>query len=352
MKNIYQVGPDKSLRGGISTVIREISFSEKINSIYSLKFISTISEKSIITFFRSLLKVIRIEDKSIVHFHVASNGSFIRKYLIYKLLKKNTKKIFHLHGGGFLNFYRNSNKILKYFIRDMLNGCEIIINVSDYMMKELNKEFPFIKDKAVRIYNGIDLNIDEKPFKEKENSILFLGKLVGYKGIYDLINVIDNIKGFLIEKKWNVVIAGDGEVDKVNEILKQKNLLSVVKVIGWVDGDAKKEVLSKSKIAIIPSHVESFGIAAIEAMAYGNSIVCSNVGALPEIIKNEVNGFVVEKGNINGFEEKITSLIQNEEKMKAIYNNNIKYCKIFSIDNMMDNFIKQYRSIDGEKYEK
>ncbi|WP_164907542.1 hypothetical protein [Clostridium septicum] len=38
--------------------------------------------------------------------------------------------------------------------------------------------------------------------------------------------------------------------------------------------------------------------------------------------------------------------------MKAIYNNNIKYCKIFSIDNMMDNFIKQYRSIDGEKYEK
>ncbi|WP_164907543.1 hypothetical protein [Clostridium septicum] len=50
MKNIYQVGPDKSLRGGISTVIREISFSEKINSIYSLKFISTISEKSIITF--------------------------------------------------------------------------------------------------------------------------------------------------------------------------------------------------------------------------------------------------------------------------------------------------------------
>ncbi|QAS62040.1 glycosyltransferase family 4 protein [Clostridium septicum] len=81
--------------------------------------------------------------------------------------------MFHLHGGGFLNFYRNSNKILKYFIRDMLNGCEIIINVSDYMMKELNKEFPFIKDKAVRIYNGIDLNIDEKPFKEKENSILF-----------------------------------------------------------------------------------------------------------------------------------------------------------------------------------
>lgn len=342
MKKVFQVGPDIKLKGGIATVIKNISDSEKLNDVYRIQLISTISDKKIISFIKSILQIRKARKEDIIHFHVASYGSFFRKYILYKILRKDTKQIFHLHGGGFINFYISSNKVIKYFIKDMLNGCDLIINVSNYMLEEMKKEFPSISNKVVKIYNGIDSNINSTGFENKGNTILYFGKLIEYKGIYDFIEVLISLKEFINEKKWNVIIAGDGEVERVNKLILEMQLDSFVSVVGWVAGKEKEEVLNKAKIVVIPSHVESFGIAAIEAMAYGNSIVSTDVGALPEIIKNNENGFVIKKGSIEGIANKIRKLIEDEKLMEKIYRKNTLYWREFTVDEMINNLIRQY----------
>lgn len=343
MKKVFQVGPDKSLKGGIATVIKNISDSKKINDNYEIEIIQTTSNKRLITFIKSIFKIRKACCNDIIHFHVASNGSFFRKYILYKISRKDVKKIFHLHGGGFIEFYKSSNKIIKYFIKDMLNGCDLIINVSNYMLEEVKKEFPLISSKLIKIYNGIDATNNSKKFVNKKNVILYFGKLIEYKGIYDFIEVLNNLNDFIREKRWNVIIAGNGEVERVKKLILDRRLDSIVSVIGWVTGKEKEEVLSKSKIVVIPSHVESFGIAAIEAMAYGNSIVATDAGALPEIIKNNINGFVTRRGSIKGIANKIIKLIEDEKLIETIYYNNIVYCEEFTVDEMMNNLVKQYK---------
>ncbi|EOU1912466.1 glycosyltransferase family 4 protein [Clostridium perfringens] len=343
-RKVYQIGPSLELKGGISTVIYNLSNSEDLNLNYDLINIKSVGKYKLITFIKSIFRSINIENDSIVHFHVASNGSFIRKYILFKLINKHSKKIIHIHGGGFIEFYQKTNNIMKSYIRDMINNCDKIISVSNYMTEELNREFPSIDTKISMIYNGIEIKNITINWEDKKNVILFMGRIVEYKGIYNLIDVIKNIKYNLKKEKWIVKIAGDGEVEKVKDIIKEKNLEDLIQVVGWVDGEKKENIIKESKIFIMPSHVESFGIAAVEAMNYGNVIVCSDVGGLPEIVKSE-NGYVVKNNSIEEYCKVLNHLIKNNNEMREISQRNIKKSEEFSLEKMFSNLIKEYENL-------
>lgn len=345
MKRVFQIGPDKNLKGGIATVIRQINESNSLNDKYNIRIIPTISTNKIITYIKAVIEVLNIEDKDIVHFHVASNGSFLRKYILFKILRKNTKKVIHIHGGNFINYYKNSGNLIKYFINDMIKNSNKIISVSEYMIKELKSEFTEYKDKFLKIYNGIELNEICINYEEKNNTIVYLGKLVEYKGIYDLISAIDYSKDILNNEGWNVIIAGNGEIDSVNKLIREKKIDNIVKVIGWIDGADKADMLRKSKIIIIPSHIESFGISAVEAMSFGNSVIATNVGSLPEIIIDNKNGFLVEKGNYIEIGEKIKKFIYDDMIGKDMCYKNIRYSKQFSKEVMIDKIVNVYDNL-------
>ncbi|MDK0864091.1 glycosyltransferase family 4 protein [Clostridium perfringens] len=343
MKKLYQVGPKRSLKGGIATVINNINKSDIIRNSYDIVNIETINEKGNIAFLKSLINSFFIEKDSIVHFHVASKGSFFRKYIIFNIVNSKSNKIFHLHGGGFLTFYDNSNKIIKRMIKKMILKSDIIINVSDSMQNALIVKFPEIKNKCVRIYNSIDYKGTNFRFEEKENIILFMGKLAEYKGIYDLLKSICSIKDEIRKRGWNFKIAGNGEIEKVKKIIQYNQLNDIVDVLGWIDGEEKNKLLEKSKIFIMPSHVESFGIAAIEAMEKGNLVIASDKGALPEIIKNGEQGYIVK--DKKDYSKVLLSTIDNESDLYKICLNNIYYSKRYSEEVIFNQLLNTYKKL-------
>ncbi|HAT4363576.1 TPA: glycosyltransferase family 4 protein [Clostridium perfringens] len=344
MKKLYQVGPKKTLNGGIATIINNINKSKDINNKYDIVNIETIDEKGKLVFIKSLVLSLFIKKDSIIHFHVASKGSFFRKYIIFKISSKECKKVVHLHGGGFLNFYDNSNNIVKRMIKNMLLNSDSIINVSDNMQNALIIKFPEIKYKCIRIYNSIDYSETGFTFDKKENLIVFMGKLIDYKGIYDLLDIIFAMKDNIRKRRWSFKIAGNGEVEKVKNFISDNNLNDIVDVLGWIEGEEKIKLLEKSKIFIMPSRVESFGIAAVEAMNYGNVIVCSDVGGLPEIVKSE-NGYVVKNNSIEEYCKVLNHLIENNDEMREISQRNIKKSEEFSLEKMFSNLIKEYENL-------
>ncbi|QHI71294.1 glycosyltransferase [Aminipila terrae] len=246
MKNIYIIGPNKELRGGISTVINQIINAKSINERYKIKDIATRTNNKVIDYINSIIRVLRIEQGSIAHIHMASNGSFFRKALIISLIKRKSKIVIHMHGGYFYDFYSNSNWLIKKYIKYTLMCSEKIICVSSSIKYNVIKIIGN-SDKVIIIYNSVKQNSNKIELSNKQNILLFMGKIIEYKGVFDLLKAIKSIKDELLKLNWKLYIAGDGECEKVINYLERYQLQNVVVLLGWISGKKKKKYYRNQK---------------------------------------------------------------------------------------------------------
>ena len=130
-----------------------------------------------------------------------------------------------------------------------------------------------------------------------------------------LLDVIERMKE-KISGKIVFNFGGNGEIEKFKKTMKDKNLAEIVNYIGWISGDDKINHLSKADAFILPSYNEGLPISILEAMTYGLPIISTNVGGIPELIKDKVNGLIIEPGNHNQLEESLKFVLQNNSEFK------------------------------------
>lgn len=330
-KAICMIGPDKNLKGGIATVINQYSKSD-MNLKYDFKFISSYSYNKF-EFLKGIIEYLNLlvnHKIDLTHIHVASNGSFFRKSIFVFLTPKSIPIILHIHGGGFLDFYSTSNGLVKFIIRKVLNKSKHIIVISEKFKQCFFNQFKLNEKKITKIYNGINI-IDKKiNVKSKKNQVLYMGKLTQGKGIYDFIKSIPMIHEKSPETVF--IIAGDGEIEEVKKIVTKNDMEKYVRVVGWISGKQKDRYLLESRILVMPSYFEAFGISIVEAMQYGLTIVATNVGGIPEIIQQNINGMLVNKGDINALSEALIYYINNDDIRIKTSEANINRCKDFDIN--------------------
>ncbi|MDC9724096.1 MAG: glycosyltransferase, partial [Urechidicola sp.] len=119
---------------------------------------------------------------------------------------------------------------------------------------------------------------------------------------------------------------GDGDVDKLKDIIKTNSLENIVSYIGWVSGDLKKELFEKCNIMILPSYNEGLPISLLEAMSYSMPIISTNVGGIPQVLEDRVNGKMVTPGNKQQIGDAITYYINNNEQIEI--HGKISYNKV------------------------
>ncbi len=205
-----------------------------------------------------------------------------------------------------------------------------LISVSQNCIESLNNR-KFIKDRKKKfIYNGIDqqrfISLEDKTnFREKnkinkkDKIILMLGVYEERKGHQFLIEVYNEI---LKQNKETVLImAGDGEneyKDQIHKEILKKGLEKKIVLLNHVDDITK--LMKESSLVVVPSVAfESFGYTALEAMFHRLPVICSNVGGLPEVVKNNISGFVLtHKKEI--FVEKILSVLNDDNLAKKMGN--------------------------------
>lgn len=256
--------------------------------------------------------------------------------------------ILHLHGANFDNFYNNSSKLIKFLIRISWSRAKIAIALTKILQEN---QFVNVAPKVpVEIVpNGVDLRKYDI-CKEKncgENvKICFLSSLSFTKGFYDLINVYKKLR----EKygaKISFNFAGEISISKyqlseflsrdtkdfylknhteiVNNILEFVNNCNDFGAKYWGvinDNEKKSEFFNESDIFILPSYMEGVSMAMLEAMAFGLPVVTTTVGGHPDIIEENVNGFLIQPADKNQLFEKLEYLIINPAKRKEYGINN------------------------------
>lgn len=319
--SILTIGPDYiNHRGGIGAVLEVYSkYFENFKFLPSYKVSSSFFK--IFFFCGSILKFVKIlicdRHIKIIHIHGASRGSFVRKFICFVIAKCIFRKkiIYHIHGGEYHQFYSQSNTIIKKSIRMFINNSDCIVCLSEIWKSFFTSNFNPIKIEIVP--NIIDYPVEINLNKEYSIiNFLFLGKIGNGKGIFDLLDVISKNK----EKyrgKIRLVIGGNGEVERLNHIIKQQQVDEFVEFIGWVTNEKKINCLRNAGIYILPSYNEGLPISILEAMSYGQAIIATNVGGIPEIVIPGRNGVLIEPGNLIEIENAIDFFIHNPEKIKS-----------------------------------
>ena len=323
-------------KGGIDTVINSYIDNGFVED-YKVKLISTYPDKKrltnlfgFLTFLKALLAFVYyalINDVNVVHIHSASRGSFVRKAILMQIAKiLNSRVIFHLHGGGFADFYNNQSPMVKSIIKGVFNRSDLVIVLSEFWFDWVSDTFGI---KNVRILNNSVKKIyfdtreqflTNNPVDNKQQQrILFLGRLCQEKGIYDLIyafkKVLDVCPGAVL------TICGDGEIEECIDLCKELGVTDSVEMPGWVNGKKKNNIMASSTIFCLPSHKECLPMSIIEAMSCGLVVVSSECGGIPDVITDKHNGLLITPRDREELAEKLIFMLVNPEFRKNLAKN-------------------------------
>lgn len=259
------------------------------------------------------------------------------------LLDKNKKYVTTEHSTS----NRRREKIyFKILDKWMYSRYEKIVSITNATQSNL-KKWINIKDnnKFLVINNGIKLEkyclvnkiVRKKIHKDLKDDDVLICMIGRFSEQKDQETLIRSLK--LLDYDYKLILLGDGNNVKEKELVKKLKLEKRVYFLGYKYNVA--EFIKTSDIAVLSSHWEGFGLAAVESMALGIPTIGSNVEGLKEVLKD--GGLVFEKGNFKELAEKIIECTQNKKHYKKISNLGIKKSKLYSIDNLIDNYLKLYK---------
>ena len=141
-------------------------------------------------------------------------------------------------------------------------------------------------------------------------TFLFLGKICDHKGIFDLLDVITDHFSSL-DGKIKLIIAGMGETRRLENYIKDNKLGDIVEYVGWVDDEAKRQLLNESDVVILPSYYEGVPICILEGFSYHLPAISTYVGGVPEILEDGKNGLLIYPGDHKALYDAVKQMVDS-----------------------------------------
>lgn len=268
-----------------------------------------------LTLASKIAEVAERENLDIIHAHYALPHA-VCAYLAKQMLKRNIGIVTTLHGTDITVLGYDPS--LKDLIRFAIESSDRVTAVSSALAAET---YDLIKPekKIETIYNFIDervyLKKNTAAIKEKhgilpnEKVVIHVSNFRKVKRVQDVIRVFRNIAG---KTKAKLLLVGDGpEKSTACELIRKYGLEDQVLMLG--NQDRVEELYSISDLKLLLSEKESFGLVLLEAMACGVPCIGTNIGGIPEVIKNNVSGFVVDVGDVAAATARAMSILEDEQ---------------------------------------
>ncbi len=255
------------------------------------------------------------------------------------IFHRKNRRIHTVHNMASMEFGK-AHRILQGLAYRCLNIVPVAI--SHAIQEGIIKEYGLAPQKVPIIYNGIDIQkFSPKTHIETQASytIINVASLSGRKNQALLIDAVS----LLLKQKIDVrlVLVGDGEEKNNLQSLAGKYKISDKVVFAGITSEVWKW-LSGADIFVLCSFFEGLPLSIIEAMAVGLPVVATEVGGVPDILENGVNGFLVPSGDAEGLSRAILKLIQDKGLRCQMAINNIEKARNFDIDHVADQYMKLY----------
>ncbi len=336
-------------RGGITTLAADILTSD-LKADHDLTYIASQAEdlggigKALMAVAATLRFVAQciLKRPQLVYVHIGSNASLYRESAFVVLARLfRLPVIMHFHAGDVHLYMARQLKAGKWFIRSAFGLSSRVIAVSNEsarQLAELNDGLqitivPNVIDTTAFLANHQPKKSDDGPIK-----LLFVGAAGKLKGEKDLVEALALVK----EAGLDVRVSFVGyRTEGLADICRSMGLTDLIDHLGPVAMDKRLDFYRNADIFVLPTYAEAMPIAVIEAMAAGLPVITTAVGGIPEIIHDNVEGFLVECGGVREIAEKI--LLLSRDKAKRIEMGSNGRSRILSQMNF-DRYIKSLRT--------
>jgi D-inositol-3-phosphate glycosyltransferase len=249
--------------------------------------------------------------------------------------------------------------------REVIAIADKLVAATEDEKKQLTNRYSAPAGKIAVIPPGVDITrfypIPSDEAKEfigipkDERMLLFVGRIEPLKGIDILIRAIAQLRHADVLSEcphYLYIIGGEPEPgikDMNKEMRRLQNLCQelgvgdLVLFLGKRDQDTLQYYYSAAEIVVMPSHYESFGMVALEAMACGTPVIATQVGGLQHLVQNEKTGFTIPNDNVEILEERLTQLICKKELREEMSRNSISYARSYAWDVITPRIIELYR---------
>ena len=299
-----------------------------------------------------LVRIIQKEKPDVVHTHTSKAG------LLGRLAAKIAKAPFIVHTPHGHVFFGHFGPVLSrvfLWVERLFSPlADRVVALTDGEIRDYTDFNVYPQDKLVKIHSGVDI----EKFKqvsisavEKKRSlglnqnglvVGFIGWLLPIKGSMHLLKAMEDVWQDYEDIVLVFIGKGDLDVDLRTAALKASTN-GRVNFLGWRNDI--DEIMPIFDIFVLPSLNEGMGRVLVEAMAAGKPVVASNVGGIPDLVKNDINGLLVPPGDEKALASSIKQLINNPEQAKLMGQCGKELCNQFSVESMVEKIDNLYQEL-------
>ena len=286
-----------------------------------------------------MVDVVKYEKLNLLHVHYAIPHASAA-YMAKQILKSQGIEIpfvTTLHGTDITLVGKDPS--FEPVITFCINQSDAITAVSQSLKDDTYSHFKTDREIHV-IPNFIDSKdqLGEMDFdkrrryaKDEERILCHISNFRKVKRVEDVLRMFALVNEQIPSK---LIFAGDGpERNNLERLVRELDLCDRVIFVGKVSDTS--HVLEISDLFILPSETESFGLAALEAMAVGVPVISSNTGGIPEVNIHGETGYLSNVGNVDEMAKNAIYLLQNESLFQEFRQNSLKRAKVFSLKNVL-----------------
>ena len=299
-----------------------------------------------------MVDVVKYEKLDILHVHYAiphASAAFIAKQIL-KQQNIDVPVITTLHGTDITLVGRDPS--FEPVVTFSINQSDGITAVSENLKQDTYDHFKINKEIRV-IPNFIDLvrfrRLEKDHFKmaicpNGEKLIVHTSNFRAVKRVEDVVAIFQNMRKKIPAK---LLLVGDGpERAKIESLCRECDDCDDIRFLGKLE--AVEEVLSVADLFLMPSEKESFGLAALEAMACEVPVVSSNAGGLPELNIHGFSGYLSDVGDVNSM-TKFALEILDDKNLSTFKKNALSRAKEFELSKILPDYENYYKEILEER---
>jgi glycosyltransferase involved in cell wall biosynthesis len=244
----------------------------------------------------------------VVHINLAQYGSAYRKMTFAWLARMlGIPYVVHLHGSRFRQFWDGASPWLDRALARMFSRAACTMVLGSVWADYVSNKAPEAASKIAIFPTATRDNACRRVARtEGPVRIIFSGKHGERKGVRELTAALGKLAG---DRRWQATLTGNGEIEKTRATVVELGIADRVDVPGWISAEAFDALIADADILVLPSFDENLPLSVVEAFARGVAVICTPVGALPDIVEHEVTGLLVQPGDVDGLTAALERMI-------------------------------------------
>jgi len=285
---------------------------------------------------------------AVVHLNLAERGSVYRKaVLLFAAKMTGARVLLHLHAAQIVALHDTMSPAGRSLLRSMFRSADTVVVLGDVWRRWVIDTFQLSPQAVSVIRNGVPATTTPRiprppgaPFR-----LLFLGNLLQRKGVADLLHAL--ALPSLRDTRLTLTLAGGGPLETYRLMAESLGIAAQVKFTGWVDQATARDLLAGADALALPAYDEGLPLVILEAMATGVPVICTPVGAIPEVFEDRQTALFVPPGDRTALASTIAELAANPKLQASLSAEGLAlYQRDFTMDGFAARISALYAALD------